>query len=194
MNLIVASQNLHKVQEISDILKNTGFTVKGMAEMGIWDDIIEDGKTLHENASIKANYLFNLLQENIFSEDSGLFVNALRGEPGVHTARYAGDHKNNEDNINLLLQNLAALEDRSAYFMTVICMIENGKEHYFEGKIHGNIALQKSGSGGFGYDPIFIPNGYDKTFAELSSEIKSEISHRANAVNAMLQFINRLSN
>ncbi|MBK8625581.1 MAG: RdgB/HAM1 family non-canonical purine NTP pyrophosphatase [Saprospiraceae bacterium] len=185
--LIFATSNTHKLSELKNILPN--FDIKGLVDIGITEDIPEIGLTLEENAYIKAKYLYDRTGATSFSEDTGLEVNAIDGAPGVHTARYAGDQRNPSDNMAKLLHELYDKEDRSAQFRTVIAMIDGKEVKYFEGVVRGQIALQKSGNEGFGYDPIFIPDGYDATFADLRSDIKNKISHRALAVAELVAFL-----
>lgn len=187
--LIIASANAHKIREIKKILESTPYKVIGLKDLGIDTDIEETADSLQGNARIKAQFLHQLLNKDILSEDSGLFVHALNGDPGVNTARYAGPEKDNNQNIALLLKKLDGIADRSAYFMTVICLIQNGEYHYFEGKIEGIIAATKRGDGGFGYDPVFIPEGYTQTFADLPESVKAKISHRARAVEKLINFL-----
>lgn len=187
--LVFATANQHKLLELREILK--GFQIKGLSDVGIYEDIIEDGQTLEENALIKAKYLFDKTGFSALSEDTGLEVSALNGAPGIHTARYGGVQKKSDDNINKLLRELTDAEDRSAQFRTVICYYDGIVTNYFIGIIRGKIAEKRSGTDGFGYDPIFIPEGYDSTFAELSADIKNKISHRARAVTKLMDFINK---
>lgn len=186
-SLIFATANAHKLAELRAILPQ--FTIKSLTDIGIHEDIPETGLTLEENAYIKAKYLYDRTGAPSFSEDTGLEVMALDGQPGVHTARYAGDQRNPNDNMAKLLQALSNKADRTAQFRTVIAMVEDGNVKYFEGIVKGRIALEKSGNEGFGYDPIFIPDGYDHTFADLSSDIKNQISHRARAVQKLVEFL-----
>ena len=185
--LMFATNNSHKLEEIRSILPD--YEVLGLKDIGLDYDIPETGSTLEENAWIKANFLFNHMGLDSLSEDTGLEVFCLDGAPGVHTARYAGDDKNPESNINKLLNQMLHSDDRKARFRTVIAYVTKTRVNYFEGIVNGKIALVKSGNGGFGYDPIFIPDGYEKTFADLDPEIKNTISHRANAVNKLIEFL-----
>jgi XTP/dITP diphosphohydrolase len=186
--LIFATNNQHKVDEIKMVL-GAGFDVRTLKDIGCEEDIPETADTLEGNALLKARYVKDLYGYDCFAEDSGLEVKALDGAPGVITARYAGLQRDNDDNMNLLLQNLEPHSDRSAQFRTVIALIQDDKEHLFEGVCKGKIAPDKRGTGGFGYDPIFIPDGYTETFAELGDAVKTEISHRARATRAFLDFI-----
>lgn len=189
--LILASSNEHKISEINKIFPNIGYHVISMKEAGCNDDIIEDGDTLEANALIKARYLHKLLSKDVFSEDTGLEIEALDGAPGVITARYAGTHRSAIDNMQKVLTNLKNEINRNAQFRTVICLIMDGKEYLFEGKVRGEIAVEQSGDGGFGYDPIFIPEGFDQTFAVLDESIKNEISHRKRATAKLVDFLQK---
>lgn len=187
--LIFASGNKNKIEELNAVFPDIGFEVVSMRSMGYQGDIVEDGDTLEANALIKARFIHNLYKQDCFSEDTGLEVSALDGAPGVHTARYAGELRDANQNMDLLLKNLGQGSDRSARFRTVIALILDGKEFLFEGKVEGAISSEKSGSGGFGYDPIFIPKGYSKTFATLNKEIKNSISHRKRAVVNLTRYL-----
>ena len=186
--LIAATNSIHKVKEISAMLPPV-FMLQSLKDVGYMTDIIEDGETLEENALIKARTLHQFLDKNVFAEDTGLEVTTLGGAPGVHTARYAGDQRRDEDNIQLLLNNLKGCENRTARFRTIIALIYNDKEYLFEGFVEGEIAQSNRGEGGFGYDPVFIPKGYSQTFAELDETIKNTISHRALAVGKLVKFL-----
>lgn len=192
MNLIFGTSNQHKLEEVKSILDPLQINIKGLKDIGYTTDIEETGSTLEENASIKSWHVYKSEKVNVFSEDTGLEVEALNGAPGVYTARYAGMQKNHNDNMDLLLKNLSQFENRKAQFRAVISLILDGKESLFEGVIKGTISLTKRGEGGFGYDPIFIPEGYDRTFAELGEDIKIQLSHRARAVNKMLTYLQGL--
>jgi len=185
--LVFATSNKHKLTELKAILPD--FDIKGLSDIGIIEEIPETGSTLEENAWIKAKYLFDSTRQTSFSEDTGLEVDILGGQPGVHTARYAGEQRNPQDNMAKLLHELVDKSDRYAQFRTVIAMVDDSGVQYFEGLVRGKIALQKSGIEGFGYDPVFIPDGYDRTFAELCGEIKNQISHRARAVQKLVDFL-----
>jgi XTP/dITP diphosphohydrolase len=186
--LIFASNNAHKAHEIRALLNNS-FDIITLKEAGIFIDIPEPHATLEENASEKSLTIYKLTNKDCFSEDSGLEVEALAGEPGVKSARYAGEKASAEENNALLLKKMENISNRNAQFKTAISLIMDGKEMMFEGVCEGSIALQPSGNGGFGYDPLFIPKGYDKTFAELGIEVKSLISHRKKAIASMNQFL-----
>ncbi|GLR17365.1 RdgB/HAM1 family non-canonical purine NTP pyrophosphatase [Portibacter lacus] len=189
--LLFATGNKNKVIEIKALLDGLPYEIVSMAEIGFTEDIPETGKDLKENAIIKAQYLFDKTKKNIIAEDTGLEVSALNGAPGVHTARYAGDAKDSTANMNLLLENLIEQEDRSAQFHTVIALIINGELYTFDGISKGEIAKNLSGSKGFGYDPIFIPEGFSTTFAEMSLAEKSKISHRGRALSKMIEFLKK---
>jgi XTP/dITP diphosphohydrolase len=186
--LVFATNNPHKAKEVEQILGGQ-YQVKTLKDIGCLEDIEETADTLEGNAIIKAQYVKNNYGFDCFSEDTGLFVNALNGDPGVHTARYAGEARDADDNINLLLKNLADKTDRSARFITIITIIMGEKEIHLEGICPGRIAEQRSGTGGFGYDPVFIPDGYDLTFAELGEDIKNKISHRALATKQLVTYL-----
>lgn len=188
-NLIFASANEHKLEEVNKVVDASKFTLKNLRDIGILEEIIEDGETLEENALIKARYVHQKTNQNVFSEDTGLEVASLGGDPGVYTARYGGAQKNADDNMDLLLKNLLDKEDRSAQFRACVALIFEGKEVIFEGIVKGRIANKKSGHEGFGYDPIFIPEGYDKSFAELPDEVKLGMSHRTRAMEKMFAFL-----
>ena len=189
MKLYFATGNAHKLDEVKRMIRISLFDVQPMSELGFDDDIPETGNTLMANALIKARHIHNKYSVNVFSEDTGLEVTALDGAPGVNTARYAGETKDPENNMKLLLSQLADAEDRSATFRTSIALILHGKEETFEGFVHGKIAKERRGEGGFGYDPIFIPNGYSKTYAELHYDIKNSTSHRYRAFTKMVNFL-----
>ena len=185
--LIFATNNLHKLEEIRLILPD--FRILGLKDIGLYQEIAETGATLEENALIKASYLYDKTGLPSLSEDTGLEVFCLNLAPGVHTARYAGDSKNPALNMDKLLEEMLGKEDRKARFRTVIAYVTNDGVQYFEGLVNGEIATLKSGNKGFGYDPIFIPDGHEKTFADLDTNIKNKISHRANAVNKLIDFL-----
>ena len=186
--LIFVTHNAHKSEEVKAIV-GSKFNVKNLSDINVFDEIPETGCTFKENAKQKVEYLHNKLQCNCFADDSGLVVEALGGEPGVYSARYAGEPSNSQRNIEKLLDALKGETNRKAQFITVIAVILNEETYFFEGTIDGTITQSPQGEGGFGYDPVFIPNGYDKTFAELSSEIKNKISHRAIAMQKFKEFI-----
>jgi XTP/dITP diphosphohydrolase len=186
--LVFATNNRHKLDEVSAMIGGQ-FKLLSLEDIGCHEDIAENGVTFRENASIKSNYIYQKYHLNCFADDSGLAVDALNGEPGVFSARYAGTHGDHDANINKVLAELGNNPNRRARFIAVISMIWNGAELLFEGKVEGAILLQRSGSKGFGYDPIFKPDGYDLTFAEMSMGEKNAISHRARAVEKMVAFL-----
>jgi XTP/dITP diphosphohydrolase len=192
MNLIFATNNQHKADEINAVLP-PHFEVLTLKEAGIHIDIPEPHPTLQENAKEKAVTIYQLKGTNCFSEDTGLEVFSLNGEPGVRSARYAGEDKSFAQNIEKLLNNLQDKEDRRAQFRTVICLILDGAEHFFEGVCQGRILAAQKGAEGFGYDPVFVPDGADKTFAEMSLEEKNRYSHRSKAVAQLVLFLNNLN-
>lgn len=189
--LILATNNRHKAAEIQLILGNH-FEIITLKEAGIETDIPEPHETLEENAFEKSSTIHKMTGMDCFAEDTGLLVDALKGLPGVHSARYAGEEKNEQDNINKLLQALEGQENRSAHFKTIVSLIIDGENHFFEGICKGNIAQQPTGKNGFGYDPIFIPEGSHHSFAEISLQEKSSMSHRKKAIEKMAVFLRSL--
>ncbi|MBI5540674.1 MAG: non-canonical purine NTP diphosphatase [Bacteroidia bacterium] len=190
MQLVFASNNQHKLSEIQFIIGKE-FQLITLSEAGFTGDIPEDQNTLEGNALEKARYIFSKLGVNCFADDTGLEVEALNGEPGVYSARYAGHTNNSENNIAKLLLNIKNKTNRKAQFRTVIALIINGKEFLFEGIVKGIIIKEKRGSIGFGYDPIFVPDGYNNTFAEMPINEKNKISHRANAIHKLADFLKK---
>lgn len=189
MKIVFATNNKHKLEEIKDIL-GKDFEIVSLAEIGCHEDIPETGLTLEENARQKSTYIVEHYNHDCFADDTGLEVDALNGEPGVHSARYAeGTDHDSEANMRKLLSKMSNVKDRTARFRTVISLIINGVEHQFEGRVEGHIATEKHGKEGFGYDPIFIPEGYNKSFAELGEEVKNQISHRARAVKKLAEYL-----
>ena len=189
MKIVFATNNKHKLEEIKDIL-GKDFEIVSLAEIGCHEDIPETGLTLEENARQKSTYIVEHYSHDCFADDTGLEVDALNGEPGVHSARYAeGTDHDSEANMRKLLSKMSNVKDRTARFRTVISLIINGVEYQFEGRVEGRIATEKHGTEGFGYDPIFIPEGYDKSFAELGEEVKNQISHRARAVKKLAEYL-----
>jgi XTP/dITP diphosphohydrolase len=186
--LVFATNNAHKAQEVEQIL-GPGFIIKTLKDIGCLEDIEETEPTLEGNALLKARYVKEKYGYDCFSEDTGLEVEALDGAPGVHTARYAGSNKNPEENIHLLLRNLKGKRSRKAQFRTIIALLVKDREILLEGVCKGHIATEKHGKGGFGYDPVFIPDGYTATFAELGYDVKNVISHRAKATVLLLEAI-----
>ena len=189
-NLIFATNNAHKLDEVRSIL-GSRFTIKSLKDIGCDADIPETADTLEGNALMKARFLYEKYGVDCFADDTGLEVTALGGAPGVHTARYAGNH-DSEANMNKLLKELEKKSDRSAQFRTVIALIIEGKEFLFEGIVKGTIAKEKAGDGGFGYDPIFIPEGFSQTFSQMGNDSKNHISHRALAVEKLYNYLNSI--
>ncbi len=189
MRIVFATNNSHKLDEIRNIL-GSSFEVMSLNELGCHDDIPETGTTLEENARQKAQYIYDKYHCNVFADDTGLEVDALGGKPGVYSARYAGgEGHDSEANMTKLLKNLEGETNRKAQFRTVIALILDGKTSLFDGIVKGEIIKERRGGEGFGYDPIFQPEGYDKTFAELGNDIKNTISHRARAVAKLAAFL-----
>ena len=164
------------------------FRILGLTDLNITEDIPEEAETLEENAMFKARFVHERTGMNVFADDTGLEVSALGGAPGVYSARYAGEAKSFDDNIDKLLREMGSASERSARFRTVIALILDGKEYLFEGIVEGEIIRERRGTGGFGYDPVFIASGYDRTFAEIPLEEKNSISHRARAMKQLLDF------
>ncbi len=189
--LVFATNNEHKLQEIKEILKGR-YEILGLKEFGFMGDIPETGSTLSENAFIKSSFIFEKFGIDVFSDDTGLEIDALNGRPGVYSARYAGEEGNSEANIKKVLTEMKDAKNRSARFKTVISLILNGKEYQFEGKVEGEITTEKYGTSGFGYDPIFIPNAYKQTFAQMPIDEKNKISHRAKATIKLIDFLLKL--
>ena len=188
MELIFGTHNLNKVEEINKLLPRN-FAVKSLTDLNYYSEIEESGKTLEENALIKAKAIFNTFKKNCFSDDSGLEVFALGGKPGVYSARYAGKQKNTEANTKKILQELKDIDNRQAQFRSVIALIFNETEYLFEGIIKGEISHSPRGRNGFGYDPIFIPKNKRKTFSEMSSLQKYKIDHRFEAFKKIRKFL-----
>ena len=186
--IVFATNNQHKLQEVKEVLGDT-IEIVSLAELNCFDEIPETANTLEGNALIKAEYIYNKFSLNCFADDTGLEVEALDGAPGVFSARYAGEENNAIANMQKLLANMSVKTNKNARFRTVIAYIEQGKIQYFEGMIEGKIATEPKGKAGFGYDPVFIPNGYQQSFAELGTDEKNKISHRALAVNKFAQFL-----
>nr|WP_297165048.1 non-canonical purine NTP diphosphatase [uncultured Dysgonomonas sp.] len=188
--LVFSTNNEHKLEEVR-VKLGKYYQVISLKDLGDDTDVPETGDTLEENAMIKADYLWKTYQLNCFADDTGLEVEALDNAPGVYSARYAGEHKSSEDNVAKLLKELEGKENRRARFRTVIALIMGGKRYLFEGKIEGTITTSPKGTSGFGYDPVFQADGYDKTFAELTLEDKNNISHRAKAVEQLVLFLRK---
>lgn len=190
MKLVFASNNKHKVKEISHILDNK-ITLLSLEEINILEDIPEDEPLIEENALFKARYVYNATGLNVFADDTGLEIEALNGQPGVHSARFAGESKDSSANIAKVLNMLKGIENRKARFRTVIALIFENKEYLFEGIISGTIIDEKRGDEGFGYDPVFIPDGKNLTFAQMTLAEKNKISHRAIAFEKLKEFLNQ---
>lgn len=188
MELLFATNNKHKIREISDLLDGR-FKIIGLSDVNINEDIPEDAETLAENALFKAKFVHDRTGMNVFADDTGLEVDALGGAPGVYSARYAGEGKSFDDNISKLLAEMHGAEDRHARFRTVIALILDGTEYFFEGTVEGEILTERRGKGGFGYDPVFLAEGYNQTFAEIPLSEKNKISHRARAMRKLLEFL-----
>lgn len=188
--LVFATNNAHKLEEVRAILGND-FQIASLKEIGCYDDIPETADTLEGNAMQKAQYIKEKFGMDCFADDTGLEVEALNNAPGVFSARYAGPGHDSEANMKKLLSEMQGKENRKARFRTVIALLIDGKEYTFEGIVKGNIIEEKRGGSGFGYDPIFVPEGYDLTFAELGNDIKNKISHRAEAVKKLSAFLKK---
>lgn len=188
MQLVFASNNPNKIKEIQLLLPDT-IQILSLEDIGCFEEIPETATTIEGNAILKADYVTQKYGYNCFADDTGLEVNVLNGEPGVYSARYAGEQKDANDNMDKLLSNLKDQSNRKAQFKTVIALNLNGKQTLFTGSIKGTIIKEKIGTNGFGYDPIFVADGYDKTFAELSIAEKSSISHRGLAVKQLVDFL-----
>lgn len=186
--LIFATNNNHKKEEVSLLLPD--YEVLTLSEIGIFEDIAETGITLEENALIKANFVFQKTGLDCFADDTGLEVEALGNKPGVYSARYAGEPADAQANIDKLLSEMNSVENRNARFRTVIALIRGGQTYFFEGRVNGKIIEKRSGNSGFGYDPVFKPEGFDKTFAEMSPDEKNRISHRGAAIRRLIDFLN----
>lgn len=192
MKLVFASNNKNKIQEIQALVPNT-IEIVSLEEIGCTEDIPETADTIEGNAILKANYVTEKYGYDCFADDTGLEVEALNGAPGVYSARYAGEQKDANDNMDKLLLELKDKSNRKANFKTVIALNLNGKQNLFTGIINGKIIEEKIGNNGFGYDPIFVAEGHEKTFAELTMEEKSTISHRGIAVKELILFLQKLS-
>jgi XTP/dITP diphosphohydrolase len=188
MILCFATNNQHKIAEISRILGGS-FKIHSLLEIGCYQELPESQDTLEGNSLEKAGFIYQNYNQACFADDTGLEVNALHGEPGVLSARYAGEQKNSNDNMDLLLRNLKGIVNRSARFRTVITLVSSGGIKQFEGKVDGHILKERRGTKGFGYDPIFVPEGFNKTFAELSMDDKNKISHRGQAFKKLAQYL-----
>ncbi len=189
--VIFATHNQHKLKEVESILKSKHYVI-GLNELNFNEEIEETGTTLEANAQLKAEVIFNKFKKSCFADDSGLEVEVLNGAPGVFSARYAGEPANSKKNIQKLLEKMKNESNRRARFRTVIAYKTEDKLMLFEGIVEGTISKQKRGTGGFGYDPIFIPKGYDKSFAELTSQEKNNISHRSIAIKKFTNYLSHL--
>lgn len=192
MKIVFATNNQHKLEEIKDIFPNN-FEIVSLKDIGCNEEIPEDYETLEENALQKALFIKNKYGYDCFADDTGLEVDALDGKPGVYSARYAGENRSAEDNMKKVLMEMEQENERSARFKTVIALSMSGKEYLFEGSVEGKILEEKRGEKGFGYDPIFQPRNYDKSFAEMTNEEKNKISHRGRAVKKLIDFFKSLS-
>ena len=186
--IVFATNNKNKLAEMRQIMDGL-YRVVSLEELGCHEDIIEDADTIQGNAKIKADFITNKYHVNCFADDTGLEVEALNGAPGVYSARYAGEHCSYQDNVDKMLNAMKGCENRKAAFRTVIALNLNGETYYFEGRCDGQITREQRGSEGFGYDPIFQPDGYEQTFAELGSEVKNSISHRGWATRKLIEFL-----
>lgn len=188
MKIVFASNNLNKVREISNQLPDD-IEILSLADINCTEDIPETGNTIESNAILKANYVTEKYGLPCFADDTGLEIEVLNGEPGVYSARYAGKDKNDDKNMELVLKKLAGQTNRKARFKTVIALNIDNEQHLFTGIVEGNITHEKIGVNGFGYDPVFTPNGFDRTFAQMDIEQKNIISHRGKAVKQLIYFL-----
>jgi len=188
MDLIFATNNLHKLEEIKAKVDST-YNIIGLKEKGIVEEIPETHETLEENAIEKAMYIYEKYGCDCFADDTGLEIDGLDGKPGVYSARYAGENCSFKDNVNKVLNEMQEMQNRKAKFRTVIALVEKGEVYTFEGEVAGSIIADERGTDGFGYDPIFLPDGYDETFAEMALTLKNTISHRGRAMQKFVQFL-----
>ena len=189
--LVFATNNAHKLEEIRAILGDK-IHILSLNDINCHEDIPETADTLEGNAALKAEYIFNHYGKDCFADDTGLEVEALDGAPGIYSARYAGgDGHDSEANMTKLLENMEGKDNRKARFRTAICLIEGGEKHFFDGIVNGEIIRSRRGASGFGYDPIFMPEGYTETFAEMGNDEKNKISHRARAVAKLCEYLNK---
>lgn len=191
MQLIFATHNTNKLKEVRSLIPSN-IQLLSLDDISFKNDIEETETTIEGNALLKARAIYKETGINCFSDDSGLLVDALNGAPGVYSARYAGDQKNDQDNIQKLLAHLQDTKNRSAHFKTAMALVIDGKEYLFEGIINGQITKEMHGSNGFGYDPVFMPDGYEKTFAQMDSVTKNAISHRGVALKKLIAFLNTI--
>jgi XTP/dITP diphosphohydrolase len=192
MKLIFATHNKNKIKEVRSLIPNS-INLLSLDDINLLTEIEETESTIEGNALLKAKTIYEQTGINCFADDSGLLVDALNGAPGVYSARYAGEQKNDQDNIQKLLYELNNETNRNAQFKTVMVLIIDGKDYSFEGTIQGKIITEELGTNGFGYDPIFVPDGYTETFAQLNSETKNSISHRGIALKKLINFVNTLN-
>jgi XTP/dITP diphosphohydrolase len=193
ISIVFATGNPNKVKEVNELLDD-GIKIVSLEAIGCQEDIPETQPTIEGNALQKARYVVENYKVDCFAEDTGLEIEALNGEPGVFSARYAGEQRDSEANMALVLEKLANQNNRKAHFKTVVALSLNGKEYLFEGIAKGEISIKKDGEKGFGYDPIFIPEGFDKSFAQMTSVEKNAISHRGKAINKLKKFLNEIGN
>jgi XTP/dITP diphosphohydrolase len=195
VKILIATKNKGKIREIERLLEGLEVEVLGLDSMPPVDEPVEDGTTFQENALKKATHYWNAFGLSTLAEDSGLEVFALDGQPGVYSARYAGEGATDQQNIEKLLTKMKDIPEkrRQARFVAVLCFIHEGKFYYFEGEVRGRISFEPRGEEGFGYDPVFIPEGYDRTFAELGLEVKNKLSHRARAIEKFREFLKGIS-
>ena len=191
MKIVFASNNKNKIHEIQSMLPEN-IQIVSLESIGCFEEIPETADTIEGNAILKANYVIQKYGFDCFADDTGLEVDSLNGQPGVFSARYAGEQKNADDNMDKLMKELSGKPNKNAQFKTVIALNFKGKQHLFVGIASGKITSEKMGTGGFGYDPIFKPSGYEKTFAELSLEVKNEISHRGKATKLLIEFLQKV--
>jgi XTP/dITP diphosphohydrolase len=187
--IVLASANKKKIAELHELLE--GFTVLSLKDIGFEQEIEEPFFTFHENAFQKANTIHQFCGQNVLADDSGICVSALNDRPGVLSARYAGEGANDQSNLEKILQELQGQSNRRAYYKAVLCLIWKGEAYYFEGECHGTLIENPIGDNGFGYDPIFVPDGYSETFAQLPATVKQQISHRAQAMQQLVAFVKK---
>jgi len=188
MELVFATNNHHKIREIQQIL-GYEFNLLCLQDIGHFEDVPENSPTIEANSMEKADFIYRKYLRNCFADDTGLEIEALGGRPGVYSARYAGEEKNMEKNIDKVLLELKDHTNRKARFKTIISLILNGEKHQFSGLIYGKILEERRGKGGFGYDPVFLPDGYNQSFAQMDAELKNKISHRGIAVQKLAEFL-----